>query len=374
VKIETELNRPERLVGYDLARAFAILGMVLVHFCLAMSSKQPHIGLLGGIFDFLDGRAAATFLALAGCGLTLLSRRAVASRNPPELAAARAMVVRRGLFLLVCGFLNLTIWQGDILRVYGVSFIIAAAFLEAPTRRLWQLAAFFGVGFIPLMALFNYDKNWDWNTLTYHRLWTAEGAFRNLFFDGFRSVFPWTGLIFFGMGLGRLDLRQIHVRRSVVIWGVSLLVTAKLLSILLVARFTKSPSGLKPEEIKAFFGLDSMPPLPIYLSSAVGAAMLVIGVSFVIVERWGNRALVRALISTGQMAFTWYIGHIVIGLGVVVALGWTDNRPLWQAYLSGASFFAVAMCVSTLWKRHFKAGPLEALMRYCTGHQQSKPS
>jgi uncharacterized membrane protein len=27
-------------------------------------------------------------------------------------------------------------------------------------------------------------------------------------FDGFRSVFPWTGLLIFGMWLGRQDLRQ----------------------------------------------------------------------------------------------------------------------------------------------------------------------
>ena len=29
---------------------------------------------------------------------------------------------------------------------------------------------------------------------------------RNLFYDGFRSIFPWTGFLLFGMRLGRQDL------------------------------------------------------------------------------------------------------------------------------------------------------------------------
>ena len=38
----------------------------------------------------------------------------------------RKTLTNRGLFLLVVGFVNLLIWPGDILRVYGVSLLIAA--------------------------------------------------------------------------------------------------------------------------------------------------------------------------------------------------------------------------------------------------------
>jgi len=55
----------ERLLGYDLARSLAILGMMLVHFSLVMSMTQIHSGWLGKVIDLLDGRAAATDPMLA---------------------------------------------------------------------------------------------------------------------------------------------------------------------------------------------------------------------------------------------------------------------------------------------------------------------
>src|SRR6478672_5627988 len=62
-----------RIAGYDLARALAILGMVLVHFSLVMSFRRMNEGWLAHVIEFLDGRAAATFVVLAGVGLTLRS-------------------------------------------------------------------------------------------------------------------------------------------------------------------------------------------------------------------------------------------------------------------------------------------------------------
>jgi hypothetical protein len=42
----------------------------------------------------------------------------------PGQKTIAAILRRRGLLLLAVGFLNLTIWEGDILRVYGVSLLI----------------------------------------------------------------------------------------------------------------------------------------------------------------------------------------------------------------------------------------------------------
>src|SRR4051794_252752 len=88
----------QRVVGYDVARSLAILGMVVVHFSLVMAADRGGPTWLAGLLGFLDGRAAATFMVLAGVGLTLLSRRAVAEAHPRRLAAVRTVLVRRGLF------------------------------------------------------------------------------------------------------------------------------------------------------------------------------------------------------------------------------------------------------------------------------------
>jgi uncharacterized protein len=61
------------------------------------------------------------------------------------------------------------------------------------------------VAFAVMLLLGDYDRHWDWQTMTYHGLWTPEGLTRSLFYDGFRSVFPWRGLVILGMILGRLD-------------------------------------------------------------------------------------------------------------------------------------------------------------------------
>ena len=56
------------------------------------------------------------------------------------LRAARRTILRRGVFLLLAGYLNLVVWSGDILRVYGVSLLLAAWLLRSPGRTLWAIA------------------------------------------------------------------------------------------------------------------------------------------------------------------------------------------------------------------------------------------
>src|SRR5690348_16316813 len=68
-----------RILGYDVARSLALLGMIVVHFGLVMAADPARPAWSAWIMHGLDGRAAATFVILAGVGLTLRSRRAVAS-------------------------------------------------------------------------------------------------------------------------------------------------------------------------------------------------------------------------------------------------------------------------------------------------------
>lgn len=101
-----------RLHGLDLARYFALFGMVAVNFRLALGvEKGP--SLLDQMVELLEGRAAATFVVLAGLGYTL----AFAHRQNPTAA-----ILKRAAFLFVLGLLNLLIFEADILHFYAVSF------------------------------------------------------------------------------------------------------------------------------------------------------------------------------------------------------------------------------------------------------------
>src|SRR5205814_1418249 len=204
--------------------------------------------------------------------------------------------------------------------------------------RLLSVALAFVLGFVLLLLLGDYDKNWDWATLTYHRLWTRQGVVRNLFYDGFRSVFPWTGLLIFGMWLGRRDLRSRSMNTRVVLAAVGAALLAELVSWLCVSSFRAHPSGMDDATIKALFGTESMPPLPLFLLSSGGAAVAVIALSVRAAEAWPSAPWLSPLVAMGQMALTWYFFHILFGLGSVVATGLATSQPLPVAEGCGVLF------------------------------------
>ena len=352
----------ERVFGFDLARALAIFGMVVVHFSLVMAAERTGPGWLNVALGFLDGRAAATFVVLAGIGVTLMSQRAVKGADPLAIANVRKALIRRGLFLLVLGFINLRIWPGDILRVYGVSLLLASRLITASDRRLLLGALGYGLGFLALFLVLDFEKNWDWSTMTYHRLWTPTGVMRNLFYDGFRSVLPWTGFLVFGMWLGRLNLRDSATNGRVALAAACTALGAELVSWLCVSYFLAHPHGMDPETVKALFGTESMPALPLFLLASGGAAVAIIAISVRMAAAWPSR-LWWPLVATGQMALTWYVAHIVLGLGTVEALGLVASQTLPASAAYGVGFFAIAVLASCLWKMVFRHGPLEWVMR-----------
>ena len=66
---------------------------------------------------------------------------------------------------------------------------------------------------------------------------------------------------------------------------------------------------------------------------------------------------------TGQMALTWYLFHIVVGAAYVRKHGWHTAGTVTNGLLVGVVFFAIVVVLSTLWKRYFKYGPMEWVLR-----------
>jgi uncharacterized membrane protein YeiB len=190
---------------------------------------------------------------------------------------------------------------------------------------------------------------------------------RNLFYDGFRSVLPWTGFVLFGMWLGRLDLSDRRTGSRVVVAAVTVAVAAEGMSRLLVSYFLAHPGdGLDAETVKALFGTESMPALPLFLLAAGGTATAVIALCVLVAAASPGRVW-RPLAAMGQMALTWYFVHIIFGLGTLVALGvvGTETLPVATAY--GLLFFGSALLLSWGWKSAFRHGPLEWFMRRVAG-------
>ena len=87
-----------RIVGLDIARAFAIVGMVIVNFKITMSAETSGPQWLRTFAALFDGRAAATFVILAGIGASLGSRRARENGDQSARRAAQMTLAKRGLF------------------------------------------------------------------------------------------------------------------------------------------------------------------------------------------------------------------------------------------------------------------------------------
>ena len=358
----TQTPTARRVVGFDVARALALFGMIVIHFNLVMADGDS--GWLQWTLDRSAGRPAAVFMLLAGVGIAIRSNRS-AEQGDAAISSARRVLVRRGLFLLVCGFVFLTVWPGDILRLYGVSFLITAPLLLAPTRFLLMLAASIIAAFVGMVFLLDFSAGWNFETLDYAGLWTAKGATRNLLFNGFRAVFPWTAFLLTGICLGRMDWSSQVVRRTTILCGLVVTAIAEVVSQPLVA--VVIAAGTPSEDAVAVFGTDSLPAMPLFLLSAGGLACAVIAISVGWAEASPSGLIVRSLAATGQTAFTWYMAHVVVGVGGLSAAGLVQRHTSLLALAVATGACVLATCFSLQYRRRFRYGPLEWVLRRIAG-------
>ena len=168
------------------------------------------------------------FMLLAGIGVSL---RFVGKTDAASVTKLRKNLAGRGCAFLIIGFINLALWPGDILRVYGVAYLFAAMFAFSSHWKLLVYSAAVVLAFVAAVFVFDFETNWNFETLEYANLWTLRGGAMNLFYNGFRAVLPWLGVMFFGIWVGRFDFRSSKVRKRFILWGLIVWGTAELLSL-----------------------------------------------------------------------------------------------------------------------------------------------
>lgn len=349
-----------RINGYDVARACAIFGMVFVNFKLAMGAHEEN-GFWQFFYGLLQGRASATFVVLAGIGLSLMSRKALRI-NGPEIGQTRLKILKRGVLLFVIGLLYTPIWPADILHFYGVYFVFAALVFHLSCRFLWFLIVVVNLIFLSLLLTLDYSAGWNFETLTYADFWTPSGMLRHLFFNGFHPVFPWVAFVFFGLWLGRqrLDLPEVRSRFLWISTLGYLLVEAGMFAL----RYgLLNQGGLAGTELEDILGTGPMPPMPQYIVAGMCAATILICTCVACGQRWPQHLVVRSLVATGQHALTHYVAHVLIGMGLLESLGLLEGQPVWISATAAFLYCLCAIGFSVLWQRRSAVGPLERLFR-----------
>ncbi len=361
------VDSARRVVGVDVARALALIGMAATHIFPGFTADgDQHVA-----HAVASGRAAALFALLAGVSLALASggQRAPSGR---ALRAARAGVLARALLLVAVGLLLGRVESPPlvILAYYGLLFVVAVPFLGLASRTL-VLAAVAAAALAPV-ASHLLRQVVDPTPID-----EPGGAdlLVELFLTGTYPVLTWTAYLFAGLAVGRLPLRRISVAIKLVVVGVVLAVAAKAASAILLAavggesqlaasrgRLTGSIDELLADGL---FG--TTPPgdwrwltvsaphsgTTFDLVHTIGTGLAVLG-GCLLLSRVVPRWVLVPLAAIGSMTFTLYTLH-VLALADGSPLLNDDPMTLWLGHV------VVAMVVATLWRTQVGRGPLEWL-------------
>lgn len=347
----------ERLIGLDVARYFAFVGMVLVNFDVVMSLSygvQSNEGFFNEVIGQLQGRASATFVVLAGIGLGLSSFK--------KRSQTVNIIVKRAIFLLILGLLNMSIFEGDILHYYAFYFLFSVFLLPLSNRVLISIIVLLNIVFFGMMLFIDYESGWNFEELTYYGFWTVDGFFRNLFFNGFHPILPWLGFFLLGILLSRAILKERQVQIKMIIWGLVSILFSESMSFIFSGYLIPVDS-----ELQFLVTTDSMPPMPLYFLAASGSAFFIIGLCLLLSERFRESGIYSLISPAGTQTLTLYILHIIVGLGFIDALGFTDSQNSSQAFVAAIIFCILVTIFAFTWSKWFRRGIFESLMRKLTG-------
>ncbi len=348
-----------RQPGPDVVRALALIGVVVMnyHGYLIIRGAKPGTGWVDDLFNPWTGplstRFAATFVLVAGVGVTLLTQRSIGDAD--RVTEMRWRLVRRGAILYIGGLFLDTIWAGTIIPYYGAMFVIAAALFTMRSR--WVLLV--GAGAIAAGALL---RTWQfWQTEAGESTaWlflppdgsTQSYAF-NVFVNGTHPLLPWLGFFCAGIVLARF-LDRAAWRASVGGIGLMLFGGATVLSDTADTTFQSLVMSTEPSSRGV-----------VYFASALGTALTAYVAIDLIAERFTTA--VDPLRRAGQMSLTLYLLHIVVFNFVVDWMGWVIPTDLSTSLLFAGGFWIAAIALANVWHRRFGRGPAERVYRAIGG-------
>ena len=188
----------ERLPSLDALRGVAIVAMIAYHFCFDLR----FFGVARWDFEhdafWLAARAAilSSFLLVAGVSAVLAARKPAPRRHwlrHVGVIAAAALLVSAGSALV---FPQSFIWFG-VLHAIALSLLVAKPLVQRP-----RLAAAAGVVVIVAGVTFAHPA-FDYRALGWLGFMTAKPIT-----EDYVPLFPWMGVLFLGIALGHLLMRD----------------------------------------------------------------------------------------------------------------------------------------------------------------------
>lgn len=367
-----------RLVGVDVARALALLGMMSVHVLPELDADDR----VTWPFLVSAGRASALFALLAGVGLALADGGERPRVRPyrPVVAAVltrAALVASLGLLL---GELSPPV--AVILANYGLLFVVGLVALRLRARTLLATAAVWVVA-APLVshALRRDLPAGPGAQPSLTLLGSPVTLLRQLLLTGYYPVLPWAAYVLVGVAVGRMALSATAVAARLLAVGAALAVAARVASDQLLRHgglaalraggdeVPGGPLGTAVPQLQEL-GRYGTPPAtswwwqavatphtatPFDLAATIGSALAVVGACLLLVRALdaGPRLLrgpALVLAAAGSMTLTVYTFHV---LALAAGVGPRSRTSLLLVHVVVA--LVAAGCVRAAGLR----GPLE---------------
>jgi uncharacterized protein len=364
----------DRVVGIDVTRGVALIGVVVMNYhgylngTDAMGAKNWAGRLFNPWIGVLSTRFAATFVTVAGIGITLLTRRSVASGDDEAVGVDRWRLRRRGLLLLAVGYVFDWIWAGSILPFYGLYFLIASFMFTWRARSLiisGSTAALLSAG----LQVWNQQRLLDGRAELWFLGEPTGGGMRSprnlateLLLRGTHPLVPWLAFLVMGMLLGRALRDFDRLRRRLIAAGLALLAGGYAISTITRLATADSDSRLATH-LRHVTLTDPFARSLLYVMTALGSSLVAVMVITWLVDRWRTSTPVDVLRRAGQMSLSLYVLHALV-FNVVVDLGhWVGGTGLDTALVFSAVFWVLAVGLAAWWHRFVGQGPAERVYR-----------
>ena len=331
----------------------------------ARSMYPIHPSVWERMFNPLTGplttRFAATFVLVAGIGVSLFTQRARESNNRADIQHARVVLLRRGALLYFVGYFVQWVWPGTILFYYGAYFIIAAAVFAWSSKRLIALG---GVSIIIAAGLswWRASQLLDGNNTRW--LSPSPNSPRNLlirtFVDYTHPVFPWIAFFISGIVLGRHIHHLSKIRLRLMFFAILVVLATH------VANFLFAPASQIADRDFVVARLLSTQPLDrgmLFSLGTLATAIVALCLVSLVVDRLPRLTLTQIIARAGRMTLSMYLLHVIFFNLVVHRLHWVGATGLDTALVLSLSFYVVALFLANGWNKRFGLGPAERAYR-----------
>ncbi|MFE1103037.1 DUF418 domain-containing protein [Nocardiopsis alba] len=353
--------RTERVAFLDVARALAMIGVVMMNVtAVAFTAEmvgERETGTLTSVVDgvltlIMSGKARAMLMVLLGIGAVLAWRSATRRGGRPLVLMLRRYAVLGVLF----GVPHLLVFSGDILTHYSITALFLAPLMPLLLRGSVARPLWTAVGLFAVAPLFEYGLDLGVSdlgvlivlvpqTLGFFcvGVWLARRPELDPDFAGRTRLIGrmiWSGLFMQVMGLVVLFGSDLLFPMRMDADGVPIMTPEGMPVIEPGAQMMTSLSG-------TFTG--------------VGGALFYLGLVWWLVRRDGRvaRAL-GTLTPLGRMTLTVYLASTAVFL---VLKPFEGQLPTLAHYALGATYFVVIALVARWWLGRFRLGPLEWVWR-----------